>query len=128
MPFPWRLQAGIKLMATDYVQLNADASYADWNKWNQLTFQFDQSVKLLEMARLFGQANSSQAGAPARLQSVVNYSFGTQLNVTKKLKLRLGYEPRKSSIPGNKMTSSRRCRTPSSRASGCATSSTTAAR
>jgi long-subunit fatty acid transport protein len=104
IPFPWRVQAGIKLMATDYVQLNADVSYADWNKWNQLTFEFDQSVKLLEMARLFGYANSHQATFKMGFKSVVNYSFGTQINVTKKLSLRAGYEPRKSSIPGNQMS------------------------
>ena len=104
IPFPWRLQAGIKLMATDYVQLNADVSYADWNKWSQLTFEFDQSVKLLEMARLFGYANSRQATFKMGFKSVVNYSFGTQINVTKKISLRAGYEPRKSSIPGNQMS------------------------
>jgi long-subunit fatty acid transport protein len=104
IPFPWRVQAGIKLMATDYVQFNADVSYADWAKWNQLTFQFDQSVKLLEMARLFGYANSRQATFKMGFRSVVNYSFGTQINLTKKLSLRAGYEPRKSSIPGNQMS------------------------
>lgn len=104
IPFPWRVQAGIKLMATDYIQLNADVSYADWAKWNQLTFEFDQSVKLLEMARLFGYANSRQATFKMGFKSVVNYSFGTQINVTKNLSLRAGYEPRKSSIPGDKMS------------------------
>jgi long-subunit fatty acid transport protein len=104
IPFPWRVQAGMKLMLTDYVQLNADVSYADWAQWNQLTFEFDESIKLLEMARLFGYANSRQATFKMGFRSVVNYSFGTQFNLTKKLALRLGYEPRKSSIPGNQMS------------------------
>ena len=104
IPFPWRLQAGVKLMLTDYVQVNADVSYADWAQWNQLTFQFDQSVKLLEMARLFGYANSREATFKMGFRSIVNYSFGTQFNLTKKLALRLGYEPRKSSIPADKMS------------------------
>lgn len=104
IPFPWRVQAGMKLMLTDYVQLNADVSYADWSQWNELTFQFDRSVKLLEMARLFGYANSSQATFKMGFRSVVNYSFGAQFNLTRKLALRLGYEPRKSSIPADKMS------------------------
>lgn len=104
IPFPWRVQAGMKLMLTDYVQLNADVSYADWAQWNQLTFEFDESIKLLEMARLFGYANSRQATFNMGFRSVVNYSFGTQFNLTKKLALRFGYEPRKSSIPGNQMS------------------------
>jgi len=104
VPFPWRVQAGVKVMLSDYVQVNADVSYADWNKWNELTFEFDQSVKILEMARLFGYANSRQATFKMGFRSVVNYSFGTQFNLTKKLALRVGYEPRKSSIPGDKMS------------------------
>lgn len=104
IPFPWRVQTGIKLMLSDYVQVDADVSYANWKSWNQLTFQFDQSIKLLEMARLFGYANSSQATFPMGFRNVVNYSFGTQLNLTKKLALRMGYEPRKSSIPANQMS------------------------
>jgi long-subunit fatty acid transport protein len=104
IPFPWRVQAGVKLMLTDYVQVNADVSYADWAQWNQLTFEFDQSIRLLEMARLFGYANSRQATFQMGFRNVVNYSLGTQFNVTKKLALRLGYEPRKSSIPGDKMS------------------------
>jgi len=104
IPFPWRVQIGTKLMLTDYLQLNADVSYADWAQWNELTFKFDQSIKLLEMARLFGHPNSNQATFPMGFKSIVNYSFGAQLNVTKKLSLRAGYEPRKSSIPGDKMS------------------------
>jgi long-subunit fatty acid transport protein len=104
IPFPWRVQTGVKLMLTDYVQVNADVSYANWKSWNQLTFRFDQSIKLLEMARLFGYANSQEATFKMGFRNVVNYSFGTQLNVTKKLALRMGYEPRKSSIPGNQMS------------------------
>lgn len=104
IPFPWRVQAGVKLMLTDYVQINADVSYANWKSWNQLTFKFDQSVKILEMARLFGYANSTEATFKMGFRNVVNYSLGTQINVTKKLALRAGYEPRKSSIPGNQMS------------------------
>jgi long-subunit fatty acid transport protein len=104
IPFPWRVQTGIKLMLTDFLQIDADVSYANWKSWNQLTFKFDQSIKLLEMARLFGYANSSEATFQMGFRNVVNYSLGAQINVTKKLALRMGYEPRKSSIPGDKMS------------------------
>jgi long-subunit fatty acid transport protein len=104
IPFPWRLQTGIKLMLSDYLQVNADVSYANWKSWNQLTFKFDQSIKLLEMARLFGYANSNEASFQMGFRNVLNYSLGAQLNVTKKIALRMGYEPRKSSIPGDKMS------------------------
>lgn len=104
IPFPWRAQFGAKLKITDYLQLNADVSYADWAQWNKLTFKFDQSIRILEMARLFGHGDATQVTFPMGFKSIVNYSFGAQVNLSKKLSLRAGYEPRKSSIPGDKMS------------------------
>ncbi|TFW19736.1 outer membrane transport protein [Massilia arenosa] len=104
IPFPFRVQVGMKLKVTDYAQLNVDAMYADWKKWEYLTFRFDQSIKLLEMARLFGHANSTQATFPMGFRSVTNMAYGLQLFPTKSLTLRFGYEPRKSSIPGDKIS------------------------
>jgi len=104
MPYPSRFQFGVKLKPVSFVQLNLDASWADWSKWNAMTLQFDSNVGVLEMARLFGVVNSSQLTIPLGFRSVVNYSAGLQLQVTSDLALRFGYEPRKSSIPGNKIS------------------------
>ncbi|WP_317204011.1 OmpP1/FadL family transporter [Janthinobacterium sp.] len=103
IPFPSHLQIGIKLKPVRYVQLNVDASYARWKEWDALTFQFDQSVKLLEVARLYGIPNSGQLKIPRGYKSVLNMGYGLQLFPTEKLTLRAGYEPRKSSIPGDKI-------------------------
>ncbi len=104
IPFPFRVQVGMKLMLSKYLQLNVDAGYADWKKWNTLNLKFDQSIKLLELARLFGYANSAEATFPMGFRSVVSYKFGAQINVTPKIALRVGYEPRKSSVPGDKIS------------------------
>lgn len=104
IPYPERWQFGVKLKPTDRLQFNMDVSYANWAKWDALTFKFDQSIALLEMARLFGIANSSQLVMPMGMKNVVNYGFGVQVQVTNKLALRLGYEPRKSSVPANQLS------------------------
>jgi long-subunit fatty acid transport protein len=103
IPFPMHLQVGVKLKPVKYVQLNVDASYAKWGEWKELTFQFDQSIKLLEVARLYGIPNSSKLTIPRGYKSVLNFGFGLQLFPTEKLTLRMGYEPRKSSIPSDKI-------------------------
>ena len=103
IPFPTHVQVGIKLKPVKYVQLNVDASYAQWSDWNQLTFQFDQSIKLLEVARLFGIPDSTKLVIPRGYDSKVNFGFGLQLFPTDWLTLRLGYEPRKSSVPDDKI-------------------------
>ncbi|MES2257374.1 MAG: outer membrane protein transport protein [Pseudomonadota bacterium] len=103
IPMPAHVQVGIKLRPIRYVQLNVDASYAKWSDWQSLTFEFDQSVKLLEVARLYGVPDASKLTIPRGYKSVVNFGFGLQLFPTEKLTLRFGYEPRKSSVPADKL-------------------------
>jgi long-subunit fatty acid transport protein len=103
MKTPAHYQIGVKLKPIDMVQLNVDAGYTDWGQWDQLTLQFDQQVNLLEMARLFGQGDSSKLVLPRGYKSVWSWGTGLQLNVMDGVKLRFGYEPRKSSVPGSKI-------------------------
>jgi len=103
IPFPSHLQVGIKLKPIRYAQLNVDASYARWSEWDALRFQFDQSVKLLEVARLYGIPDSTKLVIPRGYKSVVNLAYGVQLFPIEALALRFGSEPRKTSIPNDKM-------------------------
>ncbi|RFP08405.1 outer membrane transport protein [Duganella sp. BJB488] len=103
IPFPSHLQVGIKLKPIRYAQLNVDASYARWSEWDALRFQFDQSIKLLEVARLYGIPDSGKLVIPRGYKSVVNMAYGLQLFPMERLALRFGYEPRKTSIPNNKL-------------------------
>lgn len=101
--FPTHVQVGIKLKPVRYIQFNVDASYATWSDWNAFTFEFDQSIKLLEVARLYGIPDSTKLKIPRGYKSLVNFGYGIQLFPTDKLTLRFGLEPRKSSIPNNKL-------------------------
>lgn len=99
LPFPEHYQVGLKIKPTDRLQFNVDAMYSNWSRWRNFTIQFDQEVQLLKMARMFGQADPSKMVLPRGYKSVVNFGFGAEIGLTNDLKLRLGYEPRKSSIP-----------------------------
>jgi len=103
LPTPAHVQLGVKLKPVDMVQLNIDANYTDWGKWDKLTFRFDQSVKLLETARIFGLSDPSQLSIPRGYKSVWHMGYGLQIEPIEGLKLRLGYEPRKSSVPSDKI-------------------------
>jgi long-subunit fatty acid transport protein len=103
IPFPYHVQVGIKLRPVRMVQLNVDASYANWSEWNALTFQFDQSIKLLEVARLYGIPDSSKLTIPRGYKSLLNFGYGLQLFPHERVTLRFGYEPRKTSVPSDKV-------------------------
>ncbi|MBV1774801.1 outer membrane protein transport protein [Burkholderiaceae bacterium DAT-1] len=101
IPMPYHVQFGFKFKPSRYFQFNTDISYANWSKWDSLTLKFDQDIKLLNMAHLFGVPNSTQLTLPLGMKDVVNYSFGVKSQITEKFALRFGYEPRKSSEPQN---------------------------
>ncbi|WP_420476210.1 OmpP1/FadL family transporter [Noviherbaspirillum sp. ST9] len=103
IPFPHRLQLGFKFKPTPRIQFNVDANYANWKSWDALTLEFDQSIKLLEMARLFGVPDSTRLALPRGYKNTLHFGYGLQTKVSEKLTLRFGYEPRKSSIPKDKL-------------------------
>lgn len=103
IPFPDHWQLGFKLKPVDLLQFNVDANYTDWSKWNEMVFEFDQSIRLLEMTRMYGVADSTKLRIPRGYKSVWHFGYGMQINATEKLAFRFGYEPRKSSVPANKI-------------------------
>lgn len=103
LPYPEHLQAGIALKPISRVQLNVDAGWTNWRRWNAFTFQFDQQIKLLEMARVFGVTDASKLVLPRGYKNTIDWSLGLKVKLTDKIELRAGYEPRKSSIPLNKL-------------------------
>ena len=103
IPFPSHFQVGVKVKPLKFLQLNVDANYTDWGTWDALTMKFDQSIKLLEVARMFGVSDPSQLVLPRGYRSVWHWGFGVQTQLTHDLTLRAGYEPRKSSIPADRI-------------------------
>ncbi|HEX6707666.1 MAG TPA: outer membrane protein transport protein [Albitalea sp.] len=103
LPYAEHVQVGMKLKPISRVQVNLDANWSNWKRWDKLTFQFDQSIKLLEMARVFGQADPTKLVIPRGYRNTVNYNIGLQVRVTDAITLRAGYEPRKSSVPDDKI-------------------------
>jgi len=103
IPFPHRVQVGFKFKPTARLQFNVDANYANWKSWDAMTFEFDQPIKLLEMARLFGVPDPSRLSIPRGYKNTLHFGYGMQVKVNDKLTMRFGYEPRKSSIPKDKI-------------------------
>lgn len=103
LPYAEHVQVGLKVKPHSRVQFNMDANWSNWKKWDKLTFQFDQPINLLSMARIFGQPDPSRLVIPRGYKSNVNYNFGLQVKATDNITLRLGYEPRKSSVPNDKI-------------------------
>ena len=105
LPFPAHAQIGIALKPLKGLQITADEGWSDWGSWDKLTIRFDQQIKILEAARIFGVADPSQLVMPRGYKSTWSPGFGVQYQIPffPALTLRAGYEHRRSSIPGNKV-------------------------
>lgn len=101
LTYPQHLQAGIKLRFLDRYQLNVDAGWTDFDKWDSLYFEFDRQVSFLGAAKTLAPdlVTNTTLRMPMGYRSVWSYGFGFQYDLNSRIQLRLGYEPRKSSIP-----------------------------
>jgi long-subunit fatty acid transport protein len=103
LPFPEHAQIGIKVKPLSFLQFNIDANWTNWKRWDKMTFQFDQQIALLQMARLFGQADASKLIIPRGYKSPLHFGYGMDLSIGPSIHVRAGYEPRKSSVPRSAM-------------------------
>ena len=104
LTYPQHFQAGIKLRFLEKYQLNVDAGWTDFDKWDALRFKFDRNVSFLSMAKLLAPdiVTDNSLSMPLGYKSVWSYGVGLQYDLNSRIQLRMGYEPRKSSIPDDR--------------------------
>jgi long-subunit fatty acid transport protein len=100
LTMPASFQTGIKIRPTERLQFNIDAVWADYKEWDSFDFAFDRSSAVLSLARLFSPGSTStRLSYPLNYQSTWNLAFGASYDLTGRIQLRAGYEPRASAIP-----------------------------
>ena len=100
LTMPASFQTGIKIRPTERLQFNIDAVWADYKEWDSFDFTFDRSSAVLSLARLFSPGSTStRLSYPLNYQSTWNLAFGASYDLTGRIQLRAGYEPRASAIP-----------------------------
>lgn len=101
--YPAHFQAGLKYKVMPDLQINFDVGYTDFDAWKQWSFEFDQPISAMRIARLLSPyAKPQSLSLPVGFQSSWSFGFGIEQRVTDRLVLRTGYEPRNSSLPLNK--------------------------
>lgn len=103
LTYPQHFQAGIKYKVMPDMQINFDVGWTDFKQWKELKMNFDRPVSTLKIAKLLtNYITDSSVAFPLEFQSSWSWGIGMQYDATDRLQLRLGYEPRASSIPENK--------------------------
>lgn len=101
LTYPQHLQIGTKFRFLDKFQLNVDAGWTDFEKWDALTIEFDRPVSFLSTAKTLapGLVTNTSLRQPMNFKSVWSWGFGFQYDLNSRVQLRAGYEPRQTSIP-----------------------------
>lgn len=101
LTYPQHFQAGVAFQYFDVFHLNLDLGWTDYDKWDELYFEFDRDVSFLSTARTLSPdlVTSSTLTMPLNFKSVWNYKVGASWDLNSRIQLRAGLEPRKSSIP-----------------------------
>ena len=100
---PAHFSTGISVQVTPKWKFNMDAKWTDWAAWDGLTVSFDQALDFTKLATLVSKYSKlTQLTIPRYYKSVWNWAFGLEYQYNDSLALRVGWEPRKSSIPPSK--------------------------
>jgi len=102
--YPQHFQTGIKIRLFDKVQFNVDAGWTDYDEWESFYFEFDRQLDFLNAAKILAptEVTATTLRQFLNYKSVWSYGFGVEYQMSSRLKARIGYEPRESSIPNNK--------------------------
>ena len=105
-PFPQRFQTGIKLRILRDFQFNFDLGWTDYDTWDELILEFDRPVSFLSSAKIMAPelVTDTTLKMPLNMQSVWSKAFGFGWDVSSRLQLRAGYEPRETSIPADALS------------------------
>lgn len=101
---PAHFSIGFSLKLTPSLQINMDAKWTDYDAWDvlpvSLTTSDPEGVDLLRFLNVATPwATTETLSIPFQFESVWNLAFGLRYFWDDDLELRLGYEPRKPSIP-----------------------------
>lgn len=101
LTYPQHLQIGTKFRLLDRLQLNVDAGWTDFDQWDALTFEFDRHVNFLSAAKTTSPEiiTDTSLSMPMNYESVWSWGFGLAYDLNSRTQLRLGYEPRETSVP-----------------------------
>lgn len=103
LEYPAHFQAGVKYKVMPDLQFNFDFGWTDYAAWDKFRFQFDREVSALRIAKLLSSdVTNSSLSLPLKFRSPWSWGVGMEYSATDRLKLRLGYEPRKSAIPDDR--------------------------
>lgn len=102
---PSQFMTGIKLIVLPDWKVNFDVKFADWGKWDKVELVFDKDIDAIGLVQIVSPQyapNRRTLIFPRHYESTWTWAMGVEHRYNDIVSLRAGYEPRTSSIPGDK--------------------------
>lgn len=105
LTYPAHFATGISVQVTPRWKVNVDAKWTDWSVWDGFLIEFDAPFELGAVAsKIVPQyVTETTLVIPRHYESVWNFAMGVEYQYNDRLALRAGWEPRKSSVPDDKL-------------------------
>jgi len=104
LTYPMHFQTGVKFKLTPHHTFTFDIGYTDYEKWDAFVVEFDRSLDITGAGQILSSQNvtSNTIRIPLDYKSVWSWGVGFEHQITSRIATRLGYEPRRTSIPDNR--------------------------
>jgi len=104
LTYPMHFQTGFKFKLTPHHTFTFDIGYTDYEKWDAFVVNFDKPLDISGAGQLLSGENVGERSIriPLEYRSVWSWGVGFEHQITSRISTRLGYEPRKSSIPDHR--------------------------
>ena len=101
---PQHIAAGISVQLTPRIKVNVDFKWTETSVWQEFNFKTDESIPLLAVLQPFIEGVEADAIViPRGYEDASNWAFGIEYQYNDSTALRMGYEPRDSGIPDDKL-------------------------
>ena len=101
-PDYWALGTSIKV--TPRWKVNFDVKYLEASSWDEFIIEFEEPIPVLELVKyITPNVNEDRVVVPRGYEDVWSWSVGTEYQLSERLAVRFGYEPRESAIPDDKL-------------------------
>ncbi|GLQ33220.1 OmpP1/FadL family transporter [Litoribrevibacter albus] len=104
LTYPMHFQTGVKLKLTPHHTFTFDIGYTDYDEWEAFVIELDKPLDITGAGQILSPNNVGSRSLKIGLdyKSVWSWGIGFEHQITSRLKTRIGYEPRRSSVPDDR--------------------------
>lgn len=103
LEMPKHIAVGMSLQLLPRLKFNIDYKWTESSVWKEFNFRLDEELNVLILSQMLDGVEPDALVIPRGYVDASNWAFGLEYRYSDRLSYRLGYEPRNSGIPDDKL-------------------------